>query len=86
MVRVRLIINVVIRRLLMRDLTKGVHRIRHYGPLANGSRAGNVVKARALLNVPKPDAIPGDPKSGDGAEPPMLWPATAPLAIRIDTA
>ncbi|HEY8005892.1 MAG TPA: hypothetical protein VIE66_03595 [Methylocella sp.] len=66
-------------------MTKGVLRIRHYGPLANGSRADNLVKARALPNVPKPDATPDDPKSADGAEPPMLWPATAPLAIRIDT-
>jgi hypothetical protein len=78
-------INVVIHRLLMRVLTKGIHRIRHYWPLANGSRADNVVKAHALLNVPKPDAVPGDPKSADVAEPPMLWPDTAPLAIRIDT-
>jgi hypothetical protein len=29
-------------------------------------------KARALLNLPKPDAIPDDPKSADAAEPPTL--------------
>ena len=61
-----------IRRFLMHILPKGFHRIRHSGLLANGSRADNVAKARALLNVPKPDAIPDDPKSADAAEPPTL--------------
>ncbi len=61
-----------IRRFLMHVLPKGFHRIRHYGLLANGSRADNVAKPRALLNVPKPDAIPDDPKSADAAEPPAL--------------
>ena len=56
----------------MHVLPKGFHRIRHYGLLANGSRADNVAKARALLNVPKSDAIPDDPKSADAAEPPTL--------------
>jgi len=61
-----------IRRFLMHVLPKGFHRIRHYGLLANSSRADNVAKARALLNVPRPDAIPGDPIPADAAEPPML--------------
>jgi len=61
-----------IRRFLMHVLPKGFHRIRHYGLLANSSRADNVAKARALLNVPKPDATSGDPKPADAAEPPML--------------
>jgi hypothetical protein len=61
-----------IRRFLMHVLPKGFHRIRHYGLLANSSRADNVAKARALLNVPKPDALPGNPKPADAAEPPML--------------
>jgi hypothetical protein len=99
-----------IRRFLMHVLPKGFHRIRHYGLLANGSRAVNVAKARALLNVPKPDAIPDDREPADAAELPMLSrpcpccggrmliietfargcepkyrPATAPLAVRIDT-
>ena len=102
--------DTAIRRFLMHVLPKGFHRIRHSGLLANGSRADNVARARALLNVPKPDAIPDDPKSADAAEPPTLSrpcpccggrmliietfargcepryrPATAPLAIRIDT-
>jgi len=61
-----------IRRFLMHVLPKGFHRIRHYGLLANGSRADNIARARALLNVPKPDAIPDDPKSADAGEPPTL--------------
>ena len=61
-----------IRRFLMHVLPRGFHRIRHYGLMANGSRADNVAKARALLNVAKPDAIPGDPTTAGEAEPPML--------------
>ena len=61
-----------IRRFLMHVLPSGFHRIRHYGLMANGSRADNVAKARALLNVAKPDAIPGDPTTAGEAEPPML--------------
>jgi Putative transposase len=41
-----------IRRFLIHVLPKGLHRIRHYGLLANGSRKENLAKARALLNVP----------------------------------
>src|SRR2546423_15501570 len=60
------------RRSLMPVSPKVFHRTRHNGLLANGSRADNVAKARALLNVPKPDAIPDDLKSADAAEPPTL--------------
>jgi hypothetical protein len=61
-----------IRRFLMHVLPKGFHRIRHYGLLANGSRADNLAKARALLNAPKPDVLPGNPIPADAAEPPLL--------------
>ena len=61
-----------IRRFLMHVLPRGFHRIRHYGLMANGSRADSIAKARALLNIPKPDAIPGDPKTAGEAAPPML--------------
>ena len=40
-----------IRRFLMHVLPKGFHRIRHYGLFANGGRANNIAKARALLAV-----------------------------------
>ena len=40
-----------IRRFLLHVLPRGFHRIRHYGLLANGSRAENIARARALLAV-----------------------------------
>ncbi len=44
-----------IRRFLLHVLPKGFHRIRHYGLLANGNRAANLDRARALLAVPDHD-------------------------------
>ena len=46
-----------IRRFLIHVLPKGLHRIRHYGLLANGNRAANLVRMRALLGaaVSKPE-------------------------------
>jgi hypothetical protein len=41
-----------IRRFLMHVLPPGLHRIRHYGLLASGKRAGNIAHARRLLDVP----------------------------------
>jgi hypothetical protein len=61
-----------IRRFLMHVLPKGFHRVRHYGFLANGSRADNLVKARAALNAPQPAASPDDAKCADAAETPLL--------------
>jgi hypothetical protein len=40
-----------IRRFLIHVLPKGLHRIRHYGLLANGQREANLAKARELLRV-----------------------------------
>jgi len=40
-----------IRRFLIHVLPKGLHRIRHYGLFANGGRANNLAKMRALLDV-----------------------------------
>ena len=47
-----------IRRFLMQVLPKGFHRIRHYGMLANGNRAANIARARALLAAPLQDHAP----------------------------
>jgi hypothetical protein len=64
-----------IRRFLMHVLPKGFHRIRHYGFLANGSRADNLAKARAALNAPRPAASPDDAKPADAGQPRLLsWP------------
>ena len=54
-----------IRRFLSHVLPKGFHRIRHYGFLANGNRAGNVARARELLAVPLPE--PATTSDGDEA-------------------
>jgi ssDNA-binding Zn-finger/Zn-ribbon topoisomerase 1 len=44
--------NEFIRRFLMHVLPAGFHRIRYYGLLASGTRAGNIARARELLAVP----------------------------------
>jgi hypothetical protein len=41
-------------------LSKGFHRIRHYGLFANANRAENIATARALLNIAPPAADPQD--------------------------
>ncbi len=52
-----------IRRFLSHVLPKRFHRIRHYGLLANTSRAANIKKARELLIVPV--AAPADNSEPD---------------------
>ena len=52
--------NEFIRRFLIHVLPKGFHRIRHYGLLAKSSCAENLARARELLAVPKPQALPDD--------------------------
>ncbi len=49
-----------IRRFLLHTLPDGVHRIRHYGFLANGHRAAKLALCRTLLNTqpPNPAAEP----------------------------
>jgi hypothetical protein len=47
-----------IRRFLMHVLPKGLHRIRHYGLIANGNRAQNIARARELLALPTPQKEP----------------------------
>jgi hypothetical protein len=54
-----------IRRFLIHVLPTGFHRIRHYGLFANTTRAANLAKARALLQVPTPTPA----LAGAGAEP-----------------
>jgi hypothetical protein len=56
-----------IRRFLIHVLPKGLHRIRHYGLLANGQREESLAKSRALLGV-KPIDPADDTSSGDPAD------------------
>ena len=57
-----------IRRFLLHVLPKGFHRIRHYGLLANGSRAENIAKARALLAALPPVEV-NDTGASEKAQP-----------------
>jgi Putative transposase/Transposase zinc-binding domain len=61
-----------IRRFLIHVLPDGFHRIRHYGLLANGGRAGNIARARQLLNVPTPQSAPTEADSGGDSGPQAL--------------
>lgn len=56
----------------MHVLPKGLHRIRHYGLLANSGRAENVAKARELLAVPPRVEEPDGSKAADPGEPQVL--------------
>ena len=46
------------RRFLLHVLPQRIHRIRHYGLLANAARRENLAVARALLHPPLPQAAP----------------------------
>ena len=58
-----------IRRFLLHVLPKGFHRIRHYGLLASAGRKANLMRARALLAVPEPEADRGGTDNADPAAP-----------------
>jgi hypothetical protein len=77
-----------IRRFLMHVLPKGVHRIRHYGLLANGNRAANIARARELLAVPSRSKEP-EPSEDAATDEPRVLPRPCPCCggrmIIIDT-
>jgi Putative transposase/Transposase zinc-binding domain len=64
------------RRFLLHVLPRGLHRIRHYGLLANGNRRANLALARELLHVapPAPDAAATEVQEA-------LAPAPAPTFV-----
>ena len=66
-----------IRRFLMHVLPKGLHRIRHYGLLANANRADNIARVRELLTM-APRAK--EPEHAKAAEPdqPCVYPRPCP--------
>jgi hypothetical protein len=54
-----------IRRFLLHALPDGLHRIRHYGFLANGRRRANLALCRRLLgDIAEPEDNPPKPTSG----------------------
>src|SRR5215475_9210680 len=58
-----------IRRFLIHVLPTGFHRIRHYGLLASGVKADNLVLARKLLDVAPPAPEPEDISSETDLKP-----------------
>ena len=62
------------RRFLLHVLPSGLHRIRHYGLLANGARQHHINTARALLNAPAPEVYPGsnEPNTLNGSAKPTF--------------
>jgi hypothetical protein len=58
-----------IRRFLIHVLPKGFHRIRHYGLLASGVKADNLMLARKLLDAAPPEPEP-EPEPEDAASDP----------------
>jgi hypothetical protein len=61
-----------IRRFLIHVLPSGLHRIRHYGLFASGTRIDNLARARQLLAVPPPPRQPDQDAPIDDSEPKIL--------------
>ena len=74
-----------IRRFLMHVLPSGFHRIRHYGLLANGGRAENIARARALLGVVAPETEPAEGEDDDAPVFSRPCPSCGGRMIVIDT-
>ena len=61
-----------IRRFLTHVLPHGFHRIRHYGLLASGTRAGNIARARRLLDPSTAQPEAADTRRAETEEPKPL--------------
>ena len=82
----RLTPEAFIRRFLIHVLPQGVHRIRHYGLLANGIRAQNLAKARALLGVVStPESTDSKTAAPDAAAPTFSCPTCGQVMRIIET-
>ncbi len=75
------------RRFLLHVLPGGLHRIRHYGLIANTERKDNLAKARALLHVvPEANAQSQDADASVGiVQPIFVCPHCGATMIIIDT-
>jgi hypothetical protein len=67
-----------IRRFLMHVLPKGVHRIRHYGFLANTNRATNIARARELLLAAPSPVKESEPVAASATDEPRVLPQPCP--------
>lgn len=85
----KLTVNEFIRRFMLHVLPKRFHRIRHYGLLANGSRAANIEHARRLLKVPTPETVDADHEAAAKSDEPQILnlpcPACGGRMIIIET-
>jgi Putative transposase/Transposase zinc-binding domain len=83
-----LAVHEFIRRFLIHVLPKGLHRIRHYGFLANGSRADNIARIRHMLDgATTPEQPTHDHNDDDGQlqAPSDACPCCGGRMIVIDT-
>ena len=77
-----------IRRFLMHVLPKGLHRIRHYGLLANGNRADNIARVRELLAMAPRAKEPEEVNAAETDQPcvlPRPCPCCAGRMLIIET-
>ena len=76
----------LIRRFLMHVLPKGVHRIRHYGLIANAERRNNLARARELLHVLPEPVEPQPPDAPVGVvQPTFVCPDCGAAMIITET-
>jgi hypothetical protein len=71
------------RRFLLHVLPGGFHRIRHYGLLANCSRAASLATARQLLRAPPPVTTLAE--DSDGAAPTFVCPHCGHAMVIVQT-
>jgi len=64
-----LAVSEFIRRFLIHVLPNGFHRIRHYGLFASGTRAGNIARARRLLDASKAQSKTADATASSEPKP-----------------
>ena len=70
------------RRFLLHTLPSGLHRIRHYGLLANGNRKASLAAARELLGQVPPPQCTAEDANVDHNEPRFVcWHCGAALIV-----
>ena len=75
-----------LRRFLMHVLPRRFHRIRYYGLFANGGRAENIARSRALLGMRAAEPKPVDEASaGEPAVHPQKCPCCGGRMLVIET-
>ena len=74
-----------LRRFLMHVLPRRFHRIRHYGLFANGGRADNIARSRALLGMRAAESKPAEAASEDPDVHPQKCPCCGGRMLIIET-